>query len=572
MLNLISGIKSYLSSIRKVQLIILSVLMIFLSVAEAISLASIVPFIGVFMNPDMFFSNPWLSFFINFFGINNNDQLFLLVTIIFISLLILSFLIRIFTLYLTNKITYFIEADLKIKIFKYNINQSYSYHLKKSSYIVMSNIVQKTNAIAVFANSFIQILGCSLTVLFILGVLLIIEPFIILSISSVVILFFIFIAFLNRDRILKNSEKISQNQDKIVSTFQDSVGYIGEIILYSLQNIFTTKFNKSSQQIAESQTYNANVQQSPRIYLEYLTLFCLVILIFYFNQSEFEIVNSFTLLAALGYGSQKVIPLINRVYVCYSSMRNAQASVIDVLSVLDSSKKEENENLLSEKIILDSSIKLDNIYFSYNNDENYILKNISLEIKKGSKVGIKGTTGSGKSTLSNIIVGLLDPTKGKLIVDDILINSQNKSAWQKNIAIVPQNIFLNDVSIAENIAIGIEKDKIDLEKIKNVARQAQISDLVENKPNQYNEKVGERGIKLSGGQKQRIGIARALYRDAKIILFDEATNQLDVDTETLIMDSMYSLDKEITVILIAHRLSTLERCDKVIDLSKDFNN
>ena len=572
MLNLISRIKSYLSSIRKAQLITLFVLMIFLSVAEAISLASIVPFIGVFMNPDIFFSNPWLSYFINFFEINNNDQLFLLVTIIFVSLLILSFLIRIFTLYLTNKVANFIEADLKTKIFEYNINQSYSYHLKKSSYIVMSNIVQKTNAIAIFTNSFIQILGCSLTVLFILGVLLIIEPFIILSISSVVILFFIFIAFLNRNRILKNSEKISQNQDKIVSTFQDSVGYIGEIILYSLHNIFTTKFNKSSQQIAESQTYNANIQQSPRIYLEYLTLFCLVILIFYLNQSEFEIVNSFTLLAALGYGSQKVIPLINRVYVCYSSMKNAQASVIDALSVLDSSKKEENENLLSEKIILNSSIKLDNVYFSYNNDENYILKNISLEIKKGSKIGIKGTTGSGKSTLGNIIVGLLDPTKGKLFVNDILINSKNKSMWQKNIAIIPQNIFLNDVSIAENIAIGIEKDKIDLEKVKNVSRQAQISDFVESKPNQYNEKVGERGIRLSGGQKQRIGIARALYRDAKIILFDEATNQLDVDTETLIMDSIYSLDKEITVILIAHRLSTLERCDKVIDLSKDFNN
>ena len=572
MFNLISRINQYLSLVRKKQLIFLFILIIFLSLTEAISLASIIPFIGVFMNPDLFFSSPWLSFFINFFEINDNDQLFLLVTIIFISLLILSFLIRIFTIYLTNKITYFIEADLKIKIFKYNINQSYSYHLKKSSYIVMSNIVQKTNAIAIFTNSFIQILGCSLTVLFILGVLLIIEPFIILSVSSVVIFFFIFIAFLNRDRILKNSEKISQNQDKIVSTFQDSVGYISEIILYSLHNIFTTKFNKSSQQIAESQTYNTNIQQSPRIYLEYLTLFCLVILIFYLNQSEFEIVNSFTLLAALGYGSQKVIPLINRVYVCYSSMKNVQASVIDALSILDSSKKEENENLLSEKIILDSSIKLENIYFSYNNDENYILKNISLEIKKGSKVGIKGTTGSGKSTLSNIIVGLLDPTKGKLFVNDTLINHQNKSMWQKNIAIIPQNIFLNDVSIAENIAIGIDKDKIDLEKVKNVSRQAQISDFVESKPNQYNEKVGERGIKLSGGQKQRIGIARALYRDAKIILFDEATNQLDVDTETLIMDSIYSLDKEITVILIAHRLSTLERCDKVIDLSKDFNN
>ena len=205
MFNLISRINQYLSLVRKKQLIFLFILIIFLSLTEAISLASIIPFIGVFMNPDFFFSSPWLSFFINFFEINDNDQLFLLVTIIFISLLILSFLIRIFTIYLTNKITYFIEADLKIKIFKYNINQSYSYHLKKSSYIVMSNIVQKTNTIAIFTNSFIQILSCSLTVLFILGVLLIIEPFIILSVSSVVIFFFIFIAFLNRDRILKNS-------------------------------------------------------------------------------------------------------------------------------------------------------------------------------------------------------------------------------------------------------------------------------------------------------------------------------------------------------------------------------
>ena len=572
MLNLISRIKNYLSSIRKAQLITLFVLIIFLSVAEAISLASIIPFIGVFMNPDLFFSSPWLSFFINFFEINNNDQLFLLVTIIFVSLLILSFLIRLLTLYLTNNFTYFIEADLKTKIFEYNINQSYGYHLQKSSNVIMSNITQKTQTIAIFSNSFIQILANSLTVLFILGVLLIIQPIIILSVSFVVISFFGIISLINKNKVLNNSKKISQNKDNIVSVFQDSVGYIGEIILYSLHEIFISKFNKSSNEIAKSETSNSNIQQSPRIYLEYGSLFCLVILIFYFNQSKIEIVNSFTILAALGYGSQKIIPLINRIYVCFLSMRHVQASVDDALNVLDESKIEKNKDLISEKIILNNSIKLNNIFFSYKNDENYIIKNINFEIKKGDRIGIKGTTGSGKSTLGNILIGLLDPTKGKLFIDDILINSKNKSGWQRNISVIPQNIFLNDASIAENIAIGIEKNKIDLEKIKKVTRQAQISDFIESKPNQYYEKVGERGVRLSGGQKQRIGIARALYREAKIILFDEATNQLDVDTETSIMNSIYSLDKDITVILIAHRLSTLDNCNKIIDLSKDFKN
>ncbi len=246
-------------------------------------------------------------------------------------------------------------------------------------------------------------------------------------------------------------------------------------------------------------------------------------------------------------------------------------------------KRDRLEFLINQGLITDIFIakKLDcNIFLLYFDDYKvdnkntitHILKNINLEIKKGSKFGIKGATGSGKSTLGNIIIGLLDPTKGQLFIDDILINSQNKSSWYKSISIITQNIFLNDVSIAENIAIGVDPKEINLEKVKNAAKQAHINDFIESIHNQYNEKVGERGIRLSGGQQQRIGIARALYRKAKIILFDEATNQLDIDTETLIMDSIHSLDKEITVILIAHRLSTLENCDQIIDLSRNLND
>jgi len=568
LLNLIYRLNSHLSLQRKKQLFFLFLSMIALSFAEAISLASIVPFIGVFINPDLFYSHPWLSIFVNFFEIKNNDELFLFVSIVFVALVILSCLIKLFFLYLSNKITAFTEADFKIRIFKYNINQSYSYHLEQSSNIVMSNIMQKTQAISGFVNSSFQILSSLMIVLFVLGFLILIKPFIIISIASVIILFFISVSLINRKKIIKNSEKISQSQNKIVEIFQDSIGYISEITLYSLQNIFISKFNKSSYQIAESVKYNKNVAESPRIYLEYIALVCFAALIFFFNQSKSEVVDSLTILAALGLGAQKILPLVNRIHSSFSNMRSLQMLLRDTLDLLDISKNERFENSLSEKILLKKSIKLNNVHFSYNNNKNYILKNINLEIQKGSKVGIKGTTGSGKSTLGNIIIGLLDPTKGQLYVDDILINSQNKFAWQNNISIIPQNIFLNDISIAENIAIGIESKDIDLEKVKKVAKMAAINDFIEKSPNRYNERVGERGIRLSGGQRQRIGIARALYRESKVILFDEATNQLDTKTESLIMQSINNLNNEITVIFITHRLSTLEICDQIIDLDK----
>ena len=294
----------------------------------------------------------------------------------------------------------------------------------------------------------------------------------------------------------------------------------------------------------------------------------MAILILIFNQNKSELTISLTILAALALGAQKILPLVNRIHSSLIGMNTNQVIVEDALNLLEVSKIENIDNTFSEKIFLKKSIKLSNIYFSYNKNDNWILKNINLEIKKGSTVGIKGPTGCGKSTLGNIIIGLLDPIKGQLFVDDILINFQNKIAWQKNISIIPQSIFLNDASIAENIAIGVDPKKINLEKVKNFARQAQIADFIESTPGQYEEKVGERGSRLSGGQRQRIGIARALYREAKIILFDEATNQLDTDTESSVMQSINNLNKEITIIFIAHRLSTLKNCDQIIDLAK----
>ena len=567
MFKLIIRLKSHLSFNRKKQLFFLFLLMVSLAFTEAFSLATIVPFIGIFLNPDIFFSHPWLNPFIIFFEIKNEDQLFLSITIIFIFFVILSGLIKLLFVYKSNKITQLIEADLRSKIFKNNIEQSYSYHLEQNSNDVMSNIVQKTSSMASFVDDFIAILSSLMTILLVLGFLIFLKPFIIISITSVLVIFFVIIFLLNKKNILENSKKISENQDQIVNIFQNSIGYISEIIIYSLQDIFVSKFNKASNTIAAKFTYNYNKTQSPRIYLEYITLLCLAALIFFFNESRDQVVSALTVLAALGLGAQKMLPLVNRIHSAITRMKGVQGVVIDSLNILDKSKKKIDKDLFSEKIFLKKSIKLKNICFSYDKKNKFILKNIDLEIKKGSKVGIKGATGSGKSTLGNIIIGLLDPTEGQLFIDDILINSQNKFAWQKNVSLIPQNVFMDDSTIAENIAIGIEPKEINLEKVKNAAKQAHIHDFIESTTDQYNEKVGERGIRLSGGQRQRIGIARALYREAKIILFDEATNQLDTDTESLIMKSISNLDKEVTVLFIAHRLSTLENCDQIIDLT-----
>lgn len=567
MFKLIIKLKSHLSFNRKKQLFFLFLLMVSLSFAEAFSLAAIVPFIGIFLNPDIFFSHPWLNPLIVFFEIKNEDQLFLSITIIFIFFVILSGLIKLLFIYKSNEITQFIDADLRSKIFKNNIDQSYSYHLEQNSNEVLSNIMQKTNCMASFIDDFIGILSSLLTILLVFSFLIFLKPLIIISVVSVLIIFFVIIFSINKKKILENGKKISENQNKLVTIFQNSIGYINELIIYSLHDIFISKFNKSSNILAANFTYNYNKTQSPRVYLEYATLLCLATLIYYLNKSESNVINSLTVLAALGLGAQKMLPLINRVHSSLTRMKGVQEVVTDSLNLLDNSKKKINKNSFSGKLFLKKSIKLENINFSYNKKSNLILKNINLEIKKGSKVGIKGTTGSGKSTLGNIIIGLLEPTEGQLFVDDILINFQNKLAWQKNISLIPQNVFLNDSTISENIAIGIESKDINLEKVKKAAKQAHIHDFIISTSGQYNEKVGERGIRLSGGQRQRIGIARALYREAKIILFDEATNQLDTDTESLIMQSINSLDKEVTIIFITHRLSTLENCDQIIDLT-----
>ena len=275
-------------------------------------------------------------------------------------------------------------------------------------------------------------------------------------------------------------------------------------------------------------------------------------------------------LGALALGAQRLLPALQQAYGAYSTIKGSNSSFKDVLVLLDQPLPGYAGQVLAKSPPFKEEIKLEGLYFRYTEESPWVLKNVNLSLKKGSRIGFIGVTGSGKSTLLDVIMGLLPPTNGKLIIDQQSINSQNCRAWQSHIAHVPQNIYLSDGSVEENIAFGISKEEVDHQRVVRVSEQAQITGLIKELKGDYQAFVGEQGVRLSGGQRQRIGIARALYKQADVLIFDEATSALDNKTEGAVMEAIDGLGKETTVFIIAHRLVSLKKCDLIVKLDKNF--
>jgi ATP-binding cassette subfamily B protein len=272
------------------------------------------------------------------------------------------------------------------------------------------------------------------------------------------------------------------------------------------------------------------------------------------------------LLGAFALGAQRLLPLLQQVYQSWATLRGASKTVDHVLALLEQPLPRHAIEQSPPPLPYYRDIELRDVGHRYNPGGPWVLRHISFRIPKGSRVGVKGTTGSGKSTLLDIVMGLLSPTTGQVLVDGAPVTPTNQRAWQAHIAHVPQSIYLADASVAENIAFGTPTAQIDLERVREAASRAQIAKTIEALPNGYDTLVGERGVQLSGGQRQRIGIARALYKRADVLVFDEATSALDTKTEAEVMGAIQTLDRELTIFLIAHRLSTLEGCDVTVDL------
>jgi ATP-binding cassette subfamily B protein len=369
-----------------------------------------------------------------------------------------------------------------------------------------------------------------------------------------------------RKKLMNNSKDITVESARVIKSLQEGLGGIRDILIDGSQDAYCKVYQKSDSVLRKAYATSSFISVSPRFVTEALGMLLIALLAFVLTKQSNEINQAIPIVGALALASQRLLPVMQLAYSAWTAILRNQFSLKDTLDFLDQPLPEYSNQLPSEPIPFKKEINLKDVSFQYRENSPLILDTLSLTIPKGSRVGFIGTTGAGKSTLLDILMGLLRPSAGTLEIDNQIITEGNHRAWQMHIAHVPQTIFLADSTIEENIAFGIPKHEIDHERVKRVAAQAQIAKTIEGLPQGYETFVGERGTRLSGGQRQRIGIARALYKNADVLIFDEATSALDTETEIAVMESIQNLGFNYTVLMIAHRLSTLKDCSMLVKL------
>ena len=545
--------------------------MIIASLAEIISIGAVLPFLGILTAPEQVYQHPLMQPVIQILALTEPKQLILPLTILFITAALLAGVIRLTLLYAMTRLSFATGADLSINIYRRTLYQEYEVHVSRNSSEVINGIITKTNTvIGGVISPTLNLISSIIMLVGIMGALFAINPTIALSASIGFGLLYWMVIRYTKTHLKDNSKTIADQSTHMIKSLQEGLGGIRDVLIDGTQQFYCKLYRNADLPLRRASGNNTFIGGSPRYAMEAIGMTLIAGLAYLMTQQEGGMVTAIPVLGALALGAQRLLPALQQAYASYSTIKGSKSSFEDVLNLLDQPLPEYADQPLPEPIPFSKEIKLNNLNFRYSEDSPWVLKNINLSLKKGSRIGFMGVTGSGKSTLLDIIMGLLPATEGGLMIDNQTINNQNRRAWQAHIAHVPQNIYLSDSTIEENIAFGIEKELIDHQRVKKAAQQAQIAELIEEWKDGYQTFVGERGIRLSGGQRQRIGIARALYKQANVLIFDEATSALDNETEQAVMDSIEDLGEEITILIIAHRLTTLKGCDKIIKLEKDY--
>lgn len=558
---------------RKKHLAFLLFLSFITSVAEILSIGSVLPFISALTEPNTLFNNEFLHPIFKKYGFNSPPEIILPLTIIFIVSILISTFLRLLLLTVNTKVAFGTGIDVSLDLYKKILQQPYLFHtIKNSSEIINVVSVKVSEVIFYIVMPTIAFITSAIMTLVMASLLLYFLPLSVIWIMIVFIGLYSFILKLIKKHLKENSETIANESTQIVKTVQEGLGGIRDILIDKTQKNFTTGYERATINVRKAQAQNSIFGNAPKPVLEAIGLIFVAYFAFSIsgtNDDGSSNVSIVPLIAGIVLTIQKLLPLMQIMFNSLSLMQAAQAALIDVIEYLDLNYK--NDLVLSDsdkKMNFNTNISINNLSFRYSSDGENVLDSINLNIEKASIVGFIGATGSGKSTLLDIVMGLLEPTYGEIYIDGQELNSSNIHLWQSNIAHVPQSIYLTDNSIMENIAFGIERDLIDFDLVLDAAKKAQISDVIEKMPKGYDTVVGERGVQLSGGQRQRLGIARALYKRAQVIILDEATSALDSETEAAVMDIIDSLGDSITVLIIAHRISTLKNCTIIVDLEK----
>lgn len=562
--KLLTRLWGHIGRQRRRQFFLLILLTLLSSAAEVVSLGSVLPFIGILTQPETVYSSPLLSGVISALNVTSAAELVFPLTFGFALIALCAGGLRLVLLWAGIRLGNATGADLCIEVYRRTLYQPYSTHIARSSSEIISGLTQKVGAATSILISVVTIITSIALFVAIMLTLLIVDPLV--AIIAAVIFGFAYgaIGWFSRRRLSENSSSIAHEQTQVVKALQEGLGAIRDVLLDGTQEAYCDSYRTAIFQLQRASGENSFINQAPRYMMEAMGMVMIAVLVFFLSLRPGGVAAALPVLGMLALGAQRLLPLMQQLYGNWSVVVGSKVALRDVLTLLDQPLPVQTST--PEPLIFNKSIEFQNVSFKFGANGLPVLDGINLMVKKGDRVGIIGATGSGKSTALDVLMGLLSPTAGQILVDGQPVSSYKVSSWQRTVAHVPQSIFLSDATIAENIAFGIPSKEIDMARVRRAASQALIAEFIDSRPEGFNARVGERGVRLSGGQRQRIGIARALYKQASVLIFDEATSALDSETEQAVMQAINGLSRELTIFIIAHRLTTLKECGVIVKL------
>ncbi len=555
---------------RRNQYKVLFFFMVIASFAEVVSIGAVIPFIGALASPELIFDHPMAQTFIQILNLKEPSELLLPLTIVFVLCAVLSGFIRLGLLWLQTRIVFATGADLGFSIYNKTLYQPYAVHAARNSSEVISGISIKVNTVVGETMLPLTSLVSSILILIaILSVLLVIDP-VVASLSFIGFgLFYAAVMLLSKRSLSRHSQRINDELTRVIKVLQEGLGGIRDVLIDGTQDTYSKYFKEADIPLRRAQGSVHVIKFGPRYIIEALGILLISVLAYLLTTQKTGFASALPILGAMALGAQRLLPTIQMIYSCWAAMRASEVVSNEVIDLLDQPLPKFPYISKEHNLPFEQDITLKNLTFRYEENSPWIFQEeVNLTIPKGSRVGFIGATGSGKSTLLDIIMALLQPTSGSLAIDGTTITDKNFRSWQDHLSHVPQFIFLTDSTIAENIAFGIPFKDIDHDLVHKAAQEAQIAETIESWSDQYNTIVGERGTRLSGGQRQRLGIARALYKQNSVIVLDEATSALDNTTEQSVMNSIEKANDEVTLIIVAHRLTTLKNCTHIVELEE----
>ena len=583
-LSTLREIWEHFSPRRKIQTFLLSALMLLGGFAEAISLSLVVPFLAAIAAPENVLNHKNTQLLLFFFkrvghqlgvqteGLKTDPhQLLFLLAYAFIGAALFAGLIRLALVWTSARFAGAVGTDLGVEVYTRTLCQPYSAHLKKNSSHLISSLTTKITLTTISVSAFLNLITSLIIILFLIGALLLVSAVVTLTTGGILGVAYGILTLVSHRKLATYSRRISFENNLMVKLLQEGLGGIRDILLDGTQALYAKLYQKADAILRRAHANITILGLSPRYLMETVGIVIFSSLALALMQGSDSLKSALPVLGALALGVQRMLPALQQGYQAWSTIQGYQESNQEVVDLLQQPLPQWAHLPQPAPMLFKNEVRFDNIKFTYSANGPVVFEGLSFTIPKGSRVGFVGKTGSGKSTCLDLLMGLLEPTEGQILIDGIPLTPKNLRAWQRNIAHVPQSIYLSDSTIAENIAFGIPAAKIDMNRVREAARQARIAEFIESSPKAYQALVGERGIRLSGGQRQRIGIARALYKQAQVMVFDEATSSLDQETEDSVMQSINLLKSDLTILIIAHRTSTLSKCEKIINLGSATN-